>query len=470
MLPSLQDFKDVIEFLLTRHRYDLVREFALTAAPHLPSTQAQDRFCSANLVAEALFKSKYFDEAVVWAERACKADPQNALAAHQLCMCLISALREAEAEPILRSLAQSFPEQVFLNSDLSIALFYQGKFDEAQAILEKTLASLPEDHPHRAVVRFNLHWHWMRSGRFKDSLRAFLSTETKFANLGKPELKPNDDIRGKKVLVLHHDGGAGDEVVNVRFVKYLADRGAKVIWRTHHRLENIFSRVEGMHQVVSRAKYQDPNLLDFDFWISAGSLIQFFDIDLPELSREPYLFADSKHLASWSQKIPARGKLRVGLRWQGTMTTDTEMHRSVPFAEYRKLFDLPNTEFYSLQRDTGLEEILPTDPVVDLSADLKTWEDTAAALTCLDLVITNCTSIAHLSGALGKKTWLYTPLGCFYVWALPGEKAYWYKDVRLFRQSRRRDWAPVTQAVRMALENSLRRSEGTINISTPSSL
>jgi hypothetical protein len=223
-------------------------------------------------------------------------------------------------------------------------------------------------------------------------------------------------------------------------------------------------------KAFTRSSIPDPNVIDFDYWIGTGDLVKFLDFDLPDVSREPYLFAEPSHLEKWSRLIPNRGKLRVGLRWQGTMATELDMHRSVPFAEYRKLFDLSGVEFYSIQRDGGLEEILPSDPVTDLSAELKTWEDAAAAIQSLDLVITNCTSIAHLSGALGKKTWLYTPVGCFYVWAPPGDTAHWYRDVRLFRQKRRRQWAEVTQTVREALESSLTRSVGTSSKSIPTFL
>ena len=82
---------------------------------------------------------------------------------------------------------------------------------------------------------------------------------------------------------------------------------------------------------------------------------------------------------------------------------------------------------------------------------MKTWDDTANIIADLDLVITSCTSTAHLSAAMGKPTWIITPILPYYTWAIPGEKTVWYDSVRLFKQDKYDDWDSVFQKVEKEL-------------------
>ena len=116
---------------------------------------------------------------------------------------------------------------------------------------------------------------------------------------------------------------------------------------------------------------------------------------------------------------------------------------------WRGLSPFDRGTLYSFQRDGDLIENLPFQ---DLGPDLKSWEDTASHLAAMDLVITSCTSVAHMSAALGKETWVIAPIMPYYLWAVPGEKSAWYDSVRLFRQTTYGDWteplAQVTQALK----------------------
>ena len=90
-------------------------------------------------------------------------------------------------------------------------------------------------------------------------------------------------------------------------------------------------------------------------------------------------------------------------------------------------------------------------PFADLRDRMKTWEDSASIIQGLDLVITSCTSIAHLSAALGKETWVIVPVLPYYTWAIPGETSGWYNSVRLFRQEKYGAWDAPLQKIEAAL-------------------
>jgi hypothetical protein len=81
--------------------------------------------------------------------------------------------------------------------------------------------------------------------------------------------------------------------------------------------------------------------------------------------------------------------------------------------------------------------------LLDVSIDLKSLDDTAALIGELDLVITVDTAVAHLAGALGKPVWLLLHDFADCRWSLTGDRSYWYRDMRLIRQSAPGDWAGV---------------------------
>jgi hypothetical protein len=129
--------------------------------------------------------------------------------------------------------------------------------------------------------------------------------------------------------------------------------------------------------------------------------------------------------------------LKVGIRWSGNPKFEDEQHRRFPPELMINLHDVPNTTFYSIQRDENCIDGLPFS---DLRDSLKSWEDTANIIAGCDIIITSCTSIAHLAGAMGIPTWIITPVMPYYTWAVPEETSKWYDSVRLFRQVKYGEW------------------------------
>jgi ADP-heptose:LPS heptosyltransferase len=71
------------------------------------------------------------------------------------------------------------------------------------------------------------------------------------------------------------------------------------------------------------------------------------------------------------------------------------------------------------------------------------FSDTAALCECLDLVISVCTSIAHLSGAVGRPTWVLLPFNPDWRWLLDRDDSPWYPTAKLYRQPASGDWNGV---------------------------
>ena len=88
-----------------------------------------------------------------------------------------------------------------------------------------------------------------------------------------------------------------------------------------------------------------------------------------------------------------------------------------------------------------------------MTAHLTDFAETAALVSCLDLVVTVDTSIAHLAGAMGRPTWVILPYVPDYRWLLDRDDSPWYPTVRLFRQDASRDYASVLDRIRAELQD-----------------
>jgi ADP-heptose:LPS heptosyltransferase len=119
-------------------------------------------------------------------------------------------------------------------------------------------------------------------------------------------------------------------------------------------------------------------------------------------------------------------------------------------------------QFISLQKDPkpADEAILNgREDVIDLTSHLVDFSATAALIACLDIVVTVDTSVAHLSAASGRPTWILLPYTPDYRWLLDRDDSPWYPTVRLFRQDEQRDYGTVIDQIKTALAEQIAEFE-----------
>ena len=321
--------------------------------------------------------------------------------------------------------------------DMALAAAINGNL----AISEDILRSQPEQDDARVV--FNLGWHEMRHGNLKRGLE--MMDAGRFINVfGLPripgEIWRNQDLTGK-TLLFRCENGLGDQFMNFRFAKDFVHKGARVVVSCDKHLKPIFSR----HGFICIDSEVTANV-HYDYWIPAMSAAHILGYDSDNFPSKAYMTAEPKKLYSKDNT------LKVGIRWAGNPEFEHEQHRRFDSQPLIDLHEIKGVTLYSLQRDADLVDGLP---FADLRDQMKTWEDTASIIEGLDLVITSCTSIAHLAGALGKETWVIVPVLPYYAWAKPGNKSVWYDTVTLFRQEKYGEWdAPLT-AIQQSLEQRL---------------
>ncbi len=291
-----------------------------------------------------------------------------------------------------------------------------------------------------ARVVFNLGWHEMRHGNLAKGLQ--MLDAGRFINVfGLPRIPGEiwrDQDLTNKTLLFRCENGLGDQIMNFRFAKDFAVKGARVVVSCAPEMMPLFSR-HGFVCVDNGATLY----VHYDYWVPAMSAAHILGYDTDNFPSSPYLTAQP-------QSLYAKGStFKVGIRWAGNPQFEHEQHRRFDPQPLIDLHGTPGVTLYSLQRDENLIDGLP---FADLRDQMKTMEHTASIIQGLDLVITSCTSIAHLSAALGKETWVIVPVMPYYAWAKPGDRSVWYESVRLFRQTQYGCWAEPLTAVRAALE------------------
>ncbi|OXJ22583.1 hypothetical protein CFB82_40015 [Burkholderia sp. HI2714] len=259
-----------------------------------------------------------------------------------------------------------------------------------------------------------------------------------------------------KTLVVWGEQGFGDVLQFVRFVRPLAERvkreGGTIVYCTYPELQPLLQR--SLADIVTPiVATQDPKTFPPGDWhVPLASLPLRLGVRLDDLPMSHrYLKADAARVEMWRERLPGSRGMKVGLAWSGSRTHQRNPMRSVnPVAYAQACAGIEGVEFFSLQKDAqddaqsmrrgGLQ-------IADHTEEFFTFDDTAAYLKNLDLVITVCTSIAHLAGGLGIATWLLLDVNPHWTWMLGREDSPWYPSVKLYRQTRYGQWDPVLQRV-----------------------
>jgi hypothetical protein len=162
----------------------------------------------------------------------------------------------------------------------------------------------------------------------------------------------------------------------------------------------------------------------------------------------------------WSRRLPESDSLRVGVVWCGDPRKDDraanliDKRRSTQLSAFSSLAAIEGVTLYSLQLGPGAAEIAecaPELPITDLTAHIRDFQDTAALVHQLDLVVTVDTSVAHLAGAMGKPTWILSRFDGCWRWLLDREDSPWYPSARVFRQDAPGEWRGMMERVRTEL-------------------
>lgn len=339
----------------------------------------------------------------------------------------------------------------------AVLLQFAGRLDEAHVHLEKAI-SLREGYarPLFAKALLCLLQQKFEEGWSLYEWRKETEKKTGVHSLPKPIWTGAQELRGKTILVTWEQG-LGDTIQFCRYITLLHERGARVLFSPHKVLRGLLGSFDAKFLIVD----QENLTMDYDYQSSLLSLPMAFKTDISNIpSAARYLKAEDERVRDWRNKIGGAG-FKIGICWQGSREK-VDIGRSFPLVMFRNLCSIPGVRLISLQKGDGVSQLedLPVDMAVEtLGDDFDTgpdaFLDSAAVIECCDLVITSDTSIAHLAGALGAKTWMALRYVPEWRWFLDREDSPWYPSMRLFRQRGVGDWKSVFEDIEAALRSLL---------------
>ena len=241
--------------------------------------------------------------------------------------------------------------------------------------------------------------------------------------LGFPEWQ-GEPIAGKSILIWVEQG-FGDQIQFARFANTLKAQGAsRITLGARPVLAEVLGTLAGVDEIIPIAVGSSASVASHDYWSRYFSLPGRLGITLQTLPAEPYLSAPADRRDRWKD---AKG---IGFVWKASPTGFNTLNKGVPDEVARRVLD------------RGAVSLHPED------SGAADFADTAAIIERLDLVISIDTSVAHLAGAMGKPCWTLTPYThCDWRWLRGRTDSPWYPTMRLYRQTKARDWTETIDQV-----------------------
>jgi hypothetical protein len=298
------------------------------------------------------------------------------------------------------------PDFADAHSSLGVALLAKGKLDEGW-------------------VEYEWRWH---TRDFRRGLRRY---ETK---------RWRGEPRPDATLLVYAEQGFGDALQFARLLAPAAARVGRLLFEAQPELLQVMQGLAGPDQILARGG-PPPR---FDLQIPILSLPSLLGLSLDAIPGSiPYLRPEPERAASWAPRIEALPRPRIGLVWQGNPRHPNDRNRSIALSALAPLIKRYDAGWVSLQKVGGADAIDALGlaaRIMDPSAELEDFADTAALCIHLDLVIAVDTSVAHLAGALGRPVHLLLPQVPDFRWLLERADSPWYPSMRLFRQKRYGVW------------------------------
>lgn len=409
-----------------------------------------------NLVS-ALIESDQCEEALAVARQAVARDPAS-YEGHLLHGLALQKLHDpvralAEYDTALKMRA----DDAELHDNRGTVFLELGRLTEAIASYERALALRPDF----ALPAFHRALTYLLQG---DYARGWEDYELRQRNRDYPrrtDAYPRWDggaLAGRTLLVTREQG-LGDEIMFASCLPRLLEVAGHCIIECEPRLLGIFRR--SFPAATVYASTPDGSLpreiaeRDVDVAIPAGSIPRFLRRSLADFPRHHgYLRADPARVDRWRERLAQLGPgLTVGISWTGGVRKTRRAVRSIPLERWVPVLQAPAARFVSLQYTPDAAAAVAALRerhglrIEHWAEAVEDFEETAALACAVDLVVSVCTALIHLGGALGRPVWVMAPYSPEWRYGFSGDTMPWYPSVRVFRQPAFGEWEPVTSSV-----------------------
>ncbi|MBL6934150.1 MAG: tetratricopeptide repeat protein [Alphaproteobacteria bacterium] len=331
-----------------------------------------------------------------------------------------------------------------------------GRIDEALDHYARAVTLLGSDSIGATGAKVNRALALILAGRYGEGWDAYERRLDQPDFLPPGDLPPRWDgepLEGKSILV-HDEQGIGDVIMFATCLPDLVATGARVVLICEKRLETLFARSFPSARVIPHhgQRFEGVKPGDADFSLPIGSLPRHFrrdEADFPQQNR--ILQPDPAKTATWRGRFAELGPgLKIGMSWRGGVKPWDKRRRTTRLEEWLPLFRVPGTRFISFQHgDTAEErEALKTEHgvvVEDFTEGDDSFDDFAARIDALDLVISMANTTVHVASALGKPVWSLIPRVPGWRWGFHGSTSPWYPSMTMLRQEGGQGWTAALE-------------------------
>ena len=406
----------------------------------------------------AYFNNNELSEAIKCYHQALEFTPDSFDVLFNLALTLKTARKYPEAIEIYEKAIEINPDSADAYFNLANAYERVNETEKAIKLYEKAY-EMKIDYE---WIEYFLAINYLKVKNFKDGWKFFESRPSRGCAIMSQEIVYKDLISKKplwngepladKTLFVYYDSAFGDSLMFVRYLPLLRKLCKKLLFKPQIDLLEFFKAQNFDVEFVDGTRVLKDSDFDYHFpLISAPFILKHFsEKDIP--SPEGYLKADKTLATEYKQKYFNNDKFKIGIKWMGCAEYGQE--RIIPIEMFYDLFELENVQFYSLQKGQGVEELEKVPDkynIIPLGDSFDNFSETAAAIDNLDLVICNDTSVAHLAGAMGKKSWILLPFSPNWRWHNDISYCTWYKNATLFKQDSLDNWNEVFKKVKTNL-------------------
>lgn len=367
--------------------------------------------------------------------------------------------RFEEGAMLVRRAITAKPALREARANLGWILTELGEFNEGIQCLDDLLQESPDDHEVR-LMRATAN---LKRGVFRKGWRDYEARHHSPTAIANPYPYPLWDGRPapQSTLLVVAEQGVGDQIMFASCLGEARKRVGGMLVECHPHLVPLLRRAFPGDRIGARPEGRGiPGWGDegkIDLQIAIGSLPQIFRNDWEEYPRHAgYIAADPERVLYWHGRLRELGPgLKVGLSWRGGTVGTRRSLRSIEPGTLAPLLRQPvhfiNLQYGSSEPDISAFGAIKDAKFVHWPDALGSFDETAALVVALDLVISVCTAIIHLAGALGRPVWILTPATPEWRYLSTGTVLPWYPSARLFRQKRAFEWDEVVERAALAL-------------------
>lgn len=351
---------------------------------------------------------------------------------------------------------------------LGSALLAMGKINEAMAAYKRSLKILP-DYPD---AKFHLGMLNLMRGRYREGWAGF-EYRFRIPRAVKRPCSPRwngTSLHGRTLHVMREQG-LGDDIMYSSCYPQLISDAKHCLIECEPRLERLFARsfpgATFVPIVDNAAKDELLKRDDVDARIFSASVPGYLRNSVRDFPvHHGYLRADPQRVDYWREKLRELGPgLKVGLSWRGGTVYTHRSRRTLSLDMLLPLLGLTGVQWVNLQYGDRAGELKALREAQGI--DIRDWteaidgdyDETASLVDALDLVISVCTSVIHLTGALGREAWVMVPFAPEWRYGLEGDRMPWYPEVKLYRQIDPREWGNVIQNITVDLKEMLEQKK-----------